>query len=327
MIDGNRTRAHPHRHLGLALRALARRVLPGGPAAAARAGVRVAPSSRPSSSTARSIRCSAPSTTPSGATRRPTTSCSRVKGSRYITHMLRLKERARRRWPTSSRRACSSCATKLGPILWQFPPQMPFNAERFDAFFALLPRDTESARAAGAAARLAARRARTSFDVDRNRRIAPRGGDPPPRAFVDQAFIALLRRHRIALVVADTAGRWPLLEDVTSDFVYVRLHGDKELYASGYGDAALRPLGRAHRAWAAGSAARRRQARLRQAAARRAAAATCTATSTTTSRCTHRTTRPPWRPSWVFRLRCRRAPPRVAGARARPNPCAQPGFR
>jgi uncharacterized protein YecE (DUF72 family) len=49
----------------------------------------------------------------------------------------------------------------------------------------------------------------------------------------------LLRRHQVALVVADTAGRWPLLEDLTADFVYLRLHGDKELYASGYGDAAL----------------------------------------------------------------------------------------
>src|SRR4029078_5982627 len=58
-------------------------------------------------------------------------------------------------------------------------------------------------------------------------------------SFVDPAFVALLRRHRIALVAADTAGRWPLLEDLTADFVYVRLHGDEELYASGYDDAAL----------------------------------------------------------------------------------------
>jgi len=49
----------------------------------------------------------------------------------------------------------------------------------------------------------------------------------------------LLRRHRIALVVADTAGRWPLLEDLSADFVYIRLHGEKELYASGYDDDSL----------------------------------------------------------------------------------------
>lgn len=58
-------------------------------------------------------------------------------------------------------------------------------------------------------------------------------------SFVDPEFIAMLRRHRIALVIADTAGRWPLLEDLAADFVYLRLHGDKELYASGYGDEAL----------------------------------------------------------------------------------------
>ena len=52
-------------------------------------------------------------------------------------------------------------------------------------------------------------------------------------------FIDLLRHHNIALVVADTAGKWPLLEDVTSDFIYIRLHGDEELYVSGYSETAL----------------------------------------------------------------------------------------
>jgi len=53
------------------------------------------------------------------------------------------------------------------------------------------------------------------------------------------AFPALLREQRVALVVADTAGRFPFLDDVTSDLVYVRLHGASELYVSGYDDAAL----------------------------------------------------------------------------------------
>ena len=56
-------------------------------------------------------------------------------------------------------------------------------------------------------------------------------------------FIELLREHDIALVVADTAGKWPFMEDTTSDFVYVRLHGDGELYASGYTASALGALG------------------------------------------------------------------------------------
>src|SRR3546814_7478611 len=58
-------------------------------------------------------------------------------------------------------------------------------------------------------------------------------------SFVDEAYIRLLRRYDIAAVVADTAGKWPYFEDVTAGFVYVRLHGDKKLYASGYSGAAL----------------------------------------------------------------------------------------
>jgi uncharacterized protein YecE (DUF72 family) len=58
-------------------------------------------------------------------------------------------------------------------------------------------------------------------------------------SYADPAFVALLREHDIALVVADTAGKWPFLEEVTSDFLYVRLHGAEELYVSGYTDEAL----------------------------------------------------------------------------------------
>ena len=63
-------------------------------------------------------------------------------------------------------------------------------------------------------------------------------------SFRDPAFVALLRAHDVALVVADTAGKFPYLEDVTADFVYVRLHGDTELYVSGYTPRCARPVGR-----------------------------------------------------------------------------------
>ena len=52
-----------------------------------------------------------------------------------------------------------------------------------------------------------------------------------------------------SLVVADTAGRGPLLEDVTADFVYVRLHGDVELYRSGYSDPAIARWAERVRSW------------------------------------------------------------------------------
>ena len=71
-------------------------------------------------------------------------------------------------------------------------------------------------------------------------------------SFVDERFIRQLRRHNIALVVADTAGKWPYYKDVTADFLYIRLHGDKELYVSGYTDEALERWAARIRAWADG---------------------------------------------------------------------------
>ena len=71
-------------------------------------------------------------------------------------------------------------------------------------------------------------------------------------SFRDERFIALLRKYNIALVAADTAGRWPYIEDATADFVYIRLHGDKELYASGYDDEAIALWASRIRAWSGG---------------------------------------------------------------------------
>ena len=55
-------------------------------------------------------------------------------------------------------------------------------------------------------------------------------------SFATGDFAQLCREHRVALVVADTAGRFTWVDEVTSELVYVRLHGDQELYASGYTD-------------------------------------------------------------------------------------------
>jgi uncharacterized protein YecE (DUF72 family) len=71
-------------------------------------------------------------------------------------------------------------------------------------------------------------------------------------SFENDEFIALLREYNIALVVADSAGKWPFMEDVTSDFIYIRLHGDKKIYASGYTEPALDSWERKIRRWAAG---------------------------------------------------------------------------
>jgi uncharacterized protein YecE (DUF72 family) len=172
-----------------------------------------------------------------------------VKAPRYITHMRRLKEIET---PLANffANGLFELKDKLGPILWQFPPQLPFKPERLDAFFAQLPHDTQ------AAAEIAARHdrrveGRMNLVPDRQRPLRHAVEIRHP-SFADPAFVAMLRRHRIALVVADTAGRWPLLEDLTADFVYVRLHGDQELYASGYSDEALEHWAARLRAWSVG---------------------------------------------------------------------------
>ena len=170
-----------------------------------------------------------------------------VKGGRFITHVRRLREIEK---PLANFFASGvfNLREKLGPFLWQFPPQFRYDAERFEDFFALLPRDAEQALA------LARRRdsrmtGRARLAIDANYRLR-HAVEIRHESFLDEGFLAQLERHRIALVVADTAGKWPLLERVTSDFMYLRLHGDKALYASGYGDAALERWAAKIRGWA-----------------------------------------------------------------------------
>jgi uncharacterized protein YecE (DUF72 family) len=172
-----------------------------------------------------------------------------IKGGRYITHMLRLRnfETALANFFASG---IFNLREKIGPFLWQFPPQFRYDEERFEHFFAALPRTLAAALAI--ARRRDARmkgRCRLGIDCDRPLRHAV---EIRHESFVSEAFVAQLRRHNIALVVADTAGKWPYYEDVTADFVYIRLHGDKELYVSGYTDGALERWAQRIRAWARG---------------------------------------------------------------------------
>ena len=173
-----------------------------------------------------------------------------IKGGRYITHMLRLKncETAMANFFASG---IFNLCDKIGPFLWQFPPQFRYNEERFENFFRMLPRDLESA------LKLARRRdarmtGRCRLGIDANRSLR-HAVEIRHESFVDERFVAQLRRHGIALVVADTAGKWPYYEDVTADFIYVRLHGDAELYVSGYTDEALNRWASRIRAWADGT--------------------------------------------------------------------------
>lgn len=158
-----------------------------------------------------------------------------VKGSRYLTHMLKLKA-IERGLANFFAQGLLALREKLGPILWQFPPQWKFNPERLDEFFSHLPRMHREAAEMGR--HHGPQLHGTAFlevACDRPLRHAI---EIRHESFACEEFIALLRRHGIASVVADTV-EWPLLMDVTADFVYCRLHGDKQLYASGYGPEAI----------------------------------------------------------------------------------------
>ncbi|MFL6570540.1 MAG: DUF72 domain-containing protein, partial [Burkholderiales bacterium] len=169
-----------------------------------------------------------------------------VKGSRYITHMLRLKNIDK---PLANFLASGILALKdkLGPFLWQFPEMFHYNRERLEGFFALLPRDTEEA------LRLARRRdarmtGRSRLAIDA-RRALRHAIEIRHESFMNEEFVSLLRKHDIGLVVADTAGKWPKMFHVTSGFVYVRLHGDVKIYTSGYSSRALAAWARRIRDW------------------------------------------------------------------------------
>ncbi len=171
-----------------------------------------------------------------------------VKGGRFITHMKQLRDVGQ---PLANFFASGLLALgpKLGPVLWQLPPRMRFDADRVGSFLDLLPRTT------GAAAELAARhderlddRALTVTDADRPLRHAVEARHD---SFRDPRFTALLRAHGVALVLADSAGTWPVFDEVTADVVYVRLHGADELYAGGYTAEALDAWATRVRAWRA----------------------------------------------------------------------------
>ena len=171
-----------------------------------------------------------------------------VKGPRFITHMKKLRDAEA---PIANFLASGifHLGPKLGPILWQLPPNLGFDRERLESFFKLLPQDTTRA------ADIARRHDKW---LEQRAYVRPHGKMPMRHAieirhesFRSKEFIRLLRAYNVALVVADTV-EWPRLMDVTADFVYCRLHGSKVLYASGYGPKELDRWACRVAAWAKG---------------------------------------------------------------------------
>jgi len=171
-----------------------------------------------------------------------------VKAPRFITHTKRLRDVAT---PVANFLASGllCLGPKLGPILWQFPASMDLDLDRFETFFAMLPHDTQAA--AALAARHDDRMKGRSFLHVESKRPLRHAVEIRHERFCNTEFLRLLKTYNMALVCADT-NKWPRLMDVTADFIYCRLHGAAELYASGYDDKAL-AFWRGHVArWAAG---------------------------------------------------------------------------
>ncbi|MEV0245073.1 DUF72 domain-containing protein [Nocardia sp. NPDC050712] len=158
-----------------------------------------------------------------------------VKGSRFITHMKRLRD-GDTLLSNFLASGVLALGPKLGPFLWQLPPNFAFDPDVLADFCARLPRSTT------AAVEIARRHDERvpepwlSTDADRPLRHAMEVRHP---SFATAEFPALLREFGVALVVADTAGKYPFLDEQTADFSYIRLHGHDELYVSGYTDEGL----------------------------------------------------------------------------------------
>jgi uncharacterized protein YecE (DUF72 family) len=131
-----------------------------------------------------------------------------VKASKFITHTRRLDNCAE---PLDRLYGISAgLGEKLGVILFQLPPSLAYNEKTLREFCKTLNP-----------------RIRHTIEVRH------------PSWINDQAF-SLLSEFNIALCIADTAGRYPSCEAITSDFVYIRLHGSQKLYASEYSEEELR---------------------------------------------------------------------------------------
>ena len=150
-----------------------------------------------------------------------------LKGPRYATHRRVLAEAGE-----SIERFFGSgvleLKSKLGPLVWQFAPTKKFDAEDFAAFLALLPQ------------RLDGRSMRHAVEVRHE-------------SFVAQAFIDLLRKHSVAPVLVDSE-KHPMIADVTSDFVYLRLERSSEPIETGYRPAEIDRWANRAKTWAEGSA-------------------------------------------------------------------------
>jgi len=124
-----------------------------------------------------------------------------VKASRYITHRKRLKDPDESLPPLLDR--VEVLGEKLGPVLFQLPPSLPFDVDRFKAFLAALPQGFKYA-----------------FEF-RN------------ESWFDGKVYDMMSQEGVAFCMYELAGRISPKE-ITASFVYVRLHGPEGPYQGQY---------------------------------------------------------------------------------------------
>jgi uncharacterized protein YecE (DUF72 family) len=170
-----------------------------------------------------------------------------VKGSRYVTHMLRLRN-AQTALANFFASGLLCLRHKLGPILWQLPPKLRFQPDTFGAFLTLLPKTTAQLESLARRhdARLHGRSVVEAFHESVPVRHVFEVRHP---SFETPQYTALLREHNAASCVADSAGLYPFIDEPTADFAYARLHGKDTLYVSGYDVPDLRAWAKRIRGW------------------------------------------------------------------------------
>ena len=159
-----------------------------------------------------------------------------VKGGRFITHNLKLR-RSETALGNFFASGVLALGERTGPFLWQLPATYRFEADRLDQFMGILPRDSTEGEAV---AREHDERLRRGALVDAAARVPYRHAfEVRHPSYFHPEFYDLLRAHGCGMVVADSAGKFPMSEEVTAPFVYVRLHGSEQLYVSRYSDEEL----------------------------------------------------------------------------------------
>jgi len=154
-----------------------------------------------------------------------------VKAPKFITHIRRLVE-VESAVANFFASGLLRLKEKLGPILWQFPPNVMLKDDRFEKFLKFLPKDPAGA----------ARVAKKHSDWMKGRSYLSAAGVPRIRhamefrhpSFFNRDFLQMLRAHNVAVVFAHGGDAELFTQEPTADFVYCRMHGEGKGYAKGY---------------------------------------------------------------------------------------------